>query len=528
MLSCALVLPLAAQGGADSIPHISRVLLERRNVFDSSETRFWFTRLVNKFHRTTWASLIRREFLFQAGDRYDSARVAETGRNLRALQVFRDVSIDSATTDSGLAVRVVTRDGWSTRPDFRFRSTGGSLAYTAALIEDNLLGTITQVQLLYQKDPDRTQTLLSLHKSRLIAGKFGGVVTYADKSDGRLLTGAVGLPYYSLESPSSVTLTFDTRHERILSYRDGDRVARDTSEHRFVLARLDAGRALSASSRGYVRAGLVAQVRRDDAAPEAVASISGIPGRTVTGAAGGYVEARHAHFIVVHGYQSFGRNEDVDLSNVVRVSLLAAPASFGYQRGGLAPGLGAHTGVAFRGGFATADFIASGLYTSAGLDSGQVLLSATAVFLPSVRNQLILHGEVGALERPMLGSEFDLGFGAGPRAVPRAFVHGRSRGVRQRRISLHDRAGTAQGDGRGRRCVCGTGRCLVVGGCAAYGAGLRGGTPHRSGARAGPGSNAYRPGVPRGARPGSRRLGPRGRQGVRLLNRTARGIALNE
>ena len=38
--------------------------------------------------------------------------------------VFRRVQIDSVRTDSGLTMRVVTKDGWSTRADWRFRSVG--------------------------------------------------------------------------------------------------------------------------------------------------------------------------------------------------------------------------------------------------------------------------------------------------------------------------------------------------------------------------------------------------------------------
>jgi len=76
-----------------------------------------------------------------------------------------------------------------------------------------------------------------------------------------------------------------------------------------------------------------------------------------------------------------------------------------------------HTGLKFgRGGFVFADGSASGMYTSAGLDSGQVALGATAVLMPSRRHQVIVHGEVNALKNPLPGTEFDLGLGVGPRA----------------------------------------------------------------------------------------------------------------
>lgn len=408
--------PLAAQVPADSTPVIAHVSLDRHNVFDLDEAKSWPLRLVNKLHIVTQAPVIRNEFLFHVGERYDSLRVAETERNLLGLGVFRRVDIDSATTDSGLVVRVVTRDGWTTRPDFRFRSTGGSVVYTLALIEDNLLGTATQTQLEYRKDPDRSSTILSFNKRRLLAGKVGTTVIFADRSDGTLLSGVVAWPFFSSASKFGASIAFDTRHERVLRFRDGIDTASDTLQRRYVLGRLDVGRALEASDAGYFRGGLIAQVRRDDFTTQGIADLVGIPTRTVTGAAGIYLEARHTNIPKVHGFQSFGVDELVDLSNVARFTLLAAPRAFGYERDGIAPGLGARTGIRFRAGFAYADLVASGLFTRAGLDSGQVLLGGTAALIPAVRHQVLLHAEAGVLERPVPGSEFDLGLGAGPRA----------------------------------------------------------------------------------------------------------------
>ncbi len=414
----ALALPpvLSAQIPADTAPRIVRIVLDRRNVFDSSDSTLLVPRLANALHITTRAGLIRREFLFAVGDRYDSAKVAETARNLRALGVFSEVEMAHTLTDSGMVVTVMTRDGWTTRPDFRFHSTGGSVAYTLALIEDNLLGTITQAQVLYQKNPDRTTTLFYFHRNRLVAGRLGSTLEFADQSDGQFFLGNISWPYRTLESRFGASLDFDTQRGRVLLFRDGLDQPDDSLERRYVLGRVDVGTALRASSTGYLRTGAIFQVRREDYAPEAVAIDSGIAGHSVTGALGGYVEARHAHFITVRGYQSFGRLEDVDLSSVIRISALAAPRGLGYSRDGIAPGIAFHAGVGFTGGFATADFTASGLYTSSGLDSGEVTLGATAVLLPSVHHQLIVHGEVGALRHPAPGTEFDLGLGVGPRA----------------------------------------------------------------------------------------------------------------
>jgi hypothetical protein len=419
---------VAAQvAGRDSLPVVSHIVLDRRNVFDQNEATFWLLRLVNKLHVMTHPAIVRNELLFGIGQPYDSARVAETARNLRRLGIFRNVSIDTVTADTGFTVRVVTQDGWSTRPDFRFHSTGNSIAYTLALIEDNLLGTATSTRLLYRKDPDRTTTTLGLHRTRLIAHRIGTDFQYDHRSDGHLATGLVSLPFFSDTSRFGGSLYFDTRRERVLQFRDGATIASDTSQRHYTLGFLSLGRALGVYRTGYVRLGVTAQVRRDDFLPQSAVDSGRVPGRTVSGAAGVWIEARRSRNIVVQGYQGFGRNEDVDLSDVATVSVLAAPSGFGYTRGGFAPGIALHAGRAIPGGFVYADFGASGLYTSAGLDSGQVNLSATAVLLPSVKHQFLFHAQAGAIRNPLPGAEYDLGLGAGPRGFRQhAFTGDRS------------------------------------------------------------------------------------------------------
>ncbi|HEX3274873.1 MAG TPA: POTRA domain-containing protein, partial [Gemmatimonadales bacterium] len=173
----ALPLPLAAQVPADSAAPgraaagdtIRRVVLDRRDIFDPDE-RGWIARVGNALHIQTRAATIRRELLFQPGQPYDSARVAESERNLRGLGVFRRVVIDTVRTDSGLVARVLTKDGWSTKADWRFRSTGGEVAYTIGLVEDNLLGTASSAAVRYRKTPDRTSVTLGFRRPRLFAG----------------------------------------------------------------------------------------------------------------------------------------------------------------------------------------------------------------------------------------------------------------------------------------------------------------------------------------------------------------------
>jgi outer membrane protein assembly factor BamA len=92
------------------------VQIERRDIFDPNE-KSWFARLANKLHFQTQPAVIRRELLFEVGKPYDSALVAESERNLRAMGIFRRVQIDTVRTSDGLLLKVLAKDGWSTQAD---------------------------------------------------------------------------------------------------------------------------------------------------------------------------------------------------------------------------------------------------------------------------------------------------------------------------------------------------------------------------------------------------------------------------
>jgi hypothetical protein len=399
--------------GADTASKVIRAVeLERHDIFDPDE-RGWVARLGNALHIETRLPTIRRELLFKPGEPYDSAKVAESERNLRALGVFRRVQIDTARTDSGLVAKVLTKDGWSTQIDYRFRSAGGQVEFTIGLIETNLLGTASTAAVRYRKLTDRSTVALGFRRPRLFAGRIGLAAQYEDRSDGRLGALVLEQPFFSLTTPSAFAVSGEDHDERVLRYFSGERVASDTLTRRFTVGRVAAAWAVSASERGFLRLGGQVQVRRDDFAPE------GSPGplpSTVTAAAGPYLVWNRASFLVARGIAGFAREEDVDLGATVRFGLMVAPKAFGYDRDGIAPLLTARYGARMPFGFAYVEGLAGGLYDSSGLDSGSVQLAATTVLQPTRHQVGILHVEGGWIRNPLPGSEFDLGLGQGPRA----------------------------------------------------------------------------------------------------------------
>lgn len=424
MAVCGLSPSIAAQGAneADPVvpppvpapgPTLRAVMIDRRDIFDPEEQGHWVARLANRLHVMTQAPVVRRELLFRAGESYDSARIAESERNLRALGVFRRVWIDTTRTDSGLVANVITKDGWSTKADWRFRSAGGDVAFTIGMVEENLFGTAASASVRYRKDPDRSTMTIGFRRPRLFFGEVMMLAEYASRSDGEVGAVQVERPFFALTSTSGFRVEAEGQTGRILRFYEGHGTARDTLSRRYWMVRGSVARAVHASPDGYLRVGLVGQVMRDDYRPERSSILFG---NTVTGAVGSYLTFNRADFLVTRGYAGFAREEDVDLGLTVRVGLMLAPKVFGYARNGVGPEFDGRIGTRIPSGFAYLDATARGLATSAGLDSGSAKFAGTVVMHPMPQHVSVVHLEGGWLENQRPGGEFDLGLGTGPRA----------------------------------------------------------------------------------------------------------------
>jgi len=420
LLFAALVLPAGLPAQADPPPPrraatVDTVIILRQDVFDSLEAGSWLPRLANDLHVTTRTGVVRNELLFRAGEPYDSARFAETARNLRRLGIFRDVVVDTVRVDSALAARVITRDGWSTRLNLSFHSTGSQIAFTVGAAEDNLLGTATRVQAQYQQNPDRSAFQLGFYRPRLIARTLGVGATYRDLSDGRDGSVVLDAPFYSLETKRGMALGAAFFSGRVLRFTGGESVPGDTLQERFALFRGEGAIAPRADPSGYLRVGLTAQVQRSDFVAQSF--VGAIP-QTVTGALGPFVRLSRARYLLTRNFMSLGHSEDVDISSTVGATAWLAPKAFGYPRAGLGPAIVASTGFRLPGGFGIASAKASGLFSSAGLDSGSVILTGTVALQPGARHLVLLHADGGWQKNAAPGQEFDLGLGLGPRAFP--------------------------------------------------------------------------------------------------------------
>src|SRR5688572_4603182 len=257
-----LLAPASSVPAQQPRPRVRAVIVQREAVFDSVEARYWAYRIANALHVETRERVIRRELLINVGDPYDTALVAESERNLRALGIFRDVQIASQETDSGVVVLVRTLDAWTTTFGIGAATSGSQSVIDLSLQESNLLGTRTVARLGYRNDTDRSSIAAAFDTPRAIGDRIGIGASILERSDGRALTASLRLPFLSLSSLQGASLIASVFEGRVLQFGGGAVV--DSLWRETALLRADAAYAVVAGPDGYVRVGVLAQWLRED------------------------------------------------------------------------------------------------------------------------------------------------------------------------------------------------------------------------------------------------------------------------
>ncbi len=157
---------------------IESVEIVRLRVFDDDDPVPDF---VNVLHAQSREHTIRRELLFRAGERYDSARVEETIRVLQLIPQFGVIVIVAvAGSEPGrVKVVVIVRDVWSLRANYRLDGSSRNFDYFLLnLSEDNLLGTLTRAGVVFTLQPDRYSLGGLLAHPRVRASRVDAYATF--------------------------------------------------------------------------------------------------------------------------------------------------------------------------------------------------------------------------------------------------------------------------------------------------------------------------------------------------------------
>jgi hypothetical protein len=265
-----------------------------------------------------------------------------------------------------------------------------------------------------------------LSRRTVLTGQYKAI------SDGRSGNWSFGVPFYETVAPRSLTTAGAVAKERVLQFRDG--LLQDSVQHRELRFGLTGGIALASTPTSYLRLWFGADWRREDFAPAATLPFP----RSHFATVGAGIEMKRVRFQVLENLNSFAREEDIDVSQTLRVGAWAAPRAWGYApgRAGIGPEVSGQVSALWRRGFAVVRGQAAGVLTGAGVDSSRVIGSVTIVSQNLARQSLVAHLEGGALRRPKPGDEFDLWR---DNKGPRLFGAHALTGTRMTSFTLEDR-----------------------------------------------------------------------------------------
>jgi hypothetical protein len=367
--------------------------------------------------------VIRNELLLRPGDTLDASRLAESERTLRNLNIFQRVTIDTATIDDQFALVVSTQDGWTLSPKMSIATAGGAVTVTAGMSERNFLGTANELGVFYNKEVDRTGWEFDGHINRFARSRVMLDGNYRALSDGDFGTWQVGVPYRAFPDRWALEILGYGGDRRVFQYRQENDLPLDTTTYRRRVAsnRLTGGVSVFGSSEQYLRLGVNVETRLEQfvLANEDPTSLTD----STFFAFGFYAKYAKSRFFKGRFWQGMGQDEDIDLSTQIELTAWVAPKGVGYERTGIGPEVRLVVGGSTSRGYAIARIETSGLFTSAGLDSGRVDAAFTASAKLAERHVSFLHVRAGVQKNPPPGEEWDLGFNFGPRTFgPHAFV----------------------------------------------------------------------------------------------------------
>ena len=156
-------------------------------------------RSFDQLHALTKPETIRRELHFTAGGVVDTVAVAESLRQLRALDFLADVQLVARTCpdSAGVAITVVTRDVWSERPILNVRTASYAIGFT----ELNTLGSGRATALSVRSDAEGSAIAASMRDPTLADGRIEGQLGAARYLDGGTWYGMVRSRDRSIADP---------------------------------------------------------------------------------------------------------------------------------------------------------------------------------------------------------------------------------------------------------------------------------------------------------------------------------------
>jgi hypothetical protein len=216
---------------------IGTITIRPLDVYSSDEARHGqLYKLADRLHIETRPSVIRKFLLFREGDVYSPERLAETERNLRAMQFLKSASVVASEPHDGVVdVIVTTQDSWSIAPETQAGSKGGKSTVGATLSETNLLGLGKDLELGWQNGVDRSRIGVVYSDPAFFAPYWKANFSYGVNSDGYDHRFQVSRPFYSFATPWATEFSFTGFRQFDHLYADGIETERFRQKHREIV-----------------------------------------------------------------------------------------------------------------------------------------------------------------------------------------------------------------------------------------------------------------------------------------------------
>jgi hypothetical protein len=322
---------------------IGEIRIFHQDIFEPQDdlpARFpW--RTLNRLHMNTREEVIRRQLLFEEGDRLDPDLVREVRRNLRGLDLFRDERMECSLLETGkVRIDVVLRENWSLIPIFWIGGVDTAQAFTLGITEKNFLGRGKALSLWYRKGAEKGTTTIEdaagiRYVDPNILGswyQFSGTAQHLET--GEYLQASAAHPFYSLETPWSARVLVEHYRRKRRLIRDGQIAAE--FEQRDFTAGIDFLVALTRGPPTVHRLGPFyeyAQKRVSDyRVLEAGGESPDPPPDDTTSSLGVAYQRLGVDYIIEERISEFDRREDFNMANDLHLSLAFSAELLGAER----------------------------------------------------------------------------------------------------------------------------------------------------------------------------------------------------
>ncbi|MBI4575092.1 MAG: BamA/TamA family outer membrane protein [Planctomycetes bacterium] len=161
-----------------------------------------FFQAADFLHHRTRREVIAREVLLAPGDPYDPELVAESERNIRALDFIAWADIEEVFRPEGMVDLVVrTRDKFTLRAELSASQEGGETKQRVSLGETNLLGHGKELKLDRESRGEKSVERVKFKDPRLWGSRWQLKAQAGQTDEGEDFALGVGLPFYSRDAP---------------------------------------------------------------------------------------------------------------------------------------------------------------------------------------------------------------------------------------------------------------------------------------------------------------------------------------